>query len=37
MVFPMKRVEPLMEKAANQALAWRKAAVKDVTMKEVFH
>src|SRR5713226_408646 len=37
MVFPMKRVEPLMEKAANQAFAWRKAAVEDVTMKEIFH
>src|SRR5260370_38803821 len=37
MVFPMKRVEPFMEKAANQALAWREAAVEDVTMKEILH
>jgi len=37
MVFPMKRVEPLVKKASNQALAWRKAAVEDVTMKEIFH
>src|SRR5713226_4598883 len=37
MVFPMKGVEPLMEKAANQAFAWRKAAVEDVPMKEIFH
>ena len=37
MVFPMKRVEPLVKKATNQALAWGKAAVEDVTMKEIFH
>src|SRR2546429_4394227 len=37
MVFPMKRVEPLVKKAANQAFAGRKAAVEDVTMKEIFH
>jgi hypothetical protein len=33
----MKRVEPLVKKAANQAFTGRKAAVKDVTMKEIFH
>jgi hypothetical protein len=37
MVFPMKRVEPLVKKAANQAFAGRKAAVEDVTMEEIFH
>jgi hypothetical protein len=37
MVFPMKWVEPLVKKAANQALTMRKAAVEDVTMKEIFH
>jgi hypothetical protein len=37
MVFPMKRVEPLVKKTANQALARRKAAVEDVTMEEIFH
>src|SRR5260370_31300080 len=37
MVFPMKRVEPLMKKAANQAFAARKAAVEDKAMKEIFH
>jgi hypothetical protein len=37
MVFPMKRVESLVKKAANQAFAGRKAAVEDVTMKEIFH
>jgi hypothetical protein len=37
MVFPVKRVEPLMKKAANQALARRKAAVEDVTMEKIFH
>jgi hypothetical protein len=37
MVFPMKRVEPLVKKSANDALARRKAAVKDVPMKEIFH
>jgi hypothetical protein len=37
MMFPVKRVEPLVKKAANQALAWRKAAVQDVTMEEIFH
>jgi len=36
-VFPMKRVEPLVKKATNQALAWGKAAVEDVAMKEIFH
>src|SRR5258708_35049062 len=37
MVFPMKRVEPLVKKATNQALARGKAAVEDVAMKEIFH
>ena len=37
MVFPMKRVEPLVKEAANQAFARRKAAVEDVTMKEILH
>jgi len=37
MVFPMKRVEPLVKKAANQALTRRKAAVENVTMKEILH
>ncbi len=37
MVFPMKRVEPLVKKATNQALAWGKAAVEDVAMKKIFH
>jgi hypothetical protein len=37
MVFPMKRVEPLVKKAANQAFAGRKAAVENVTMEEIFH
>jgi hypothetical protein len=37
MVLPMKRVEPLVKKAANQAFAGRKAAVEDVTMEEIFH
>ena len=36
-VFPMKRIEPLVKKAANQALARGKATVEDVTMKEIFH
>jgi hypothetical protein len=37
MVFPVKRVEPLMKKAANQALTGRKTAMEDVTMEEIFH
>jgi len=37
MVFPMKRVESLVKKAANEAFAERKAPVEDVTMKEIFH
>src|SRR5467141_1411466 len=37
MVFPMKRVKPLMKKAANQALTRRKAAVENITMKEILH
>jgi len=36
MVFPVKRVEPLVKKSANDALARRKAAVEYVTMKEIF-
>ena len=37
MMLPMKRIEPLVEKAANQAFAGRETAVQDITMKEVFH
>jgi len=37
MVFPMKRVESLVKKAAKEAFAGRKAPVEDVTMKEIFH
>jgi hypothetical protein len=37
MGFPRKRVKPLMKKAANQALTRRKAAVENVTMKEILH
>src|SRR5260370_27825600 len=37
MVFPMKRVEPLVKKAANQAFAGTEAAAEDVTVKEIFH
>jgi hypothetical protein len=33
MVFPMKRVEALVKKAANQALTRGKTAVEDITMK----
>ena len=36
MVFPVKRVEPLVKKSANDALARRKAAVEDIAMKSVF-
>jgi hypothetical protein len=36
MVFPVKRVEPLVKKSANDALARRKAAVEYVTMKQIF-
>lgn len=36
MVFPMKRVKPLVKKSANDALARRKAAVEYVTMKQIF-
>jgi len=35
-VFPVKWVEPLVKKSANDALARRKAAVEYVTMKEIF-
>lgn len=35
-MLPMERIEALMEKAANHALARGKAAVKDVTVKEIF-
>jgi len=35
MVFPVKWVEPLVKKSANDALARRKAAVEYVTMKEI--
>jgi hypothetical protein len=35
MVFPVKRVEPLVKKPANDAFARRKAAVEYVTMKEI--
>src|SRR5260370_38537149 len=37
MVFPMKRVESFVKKAANQAFAGRKAAVEDVAMQEIFY
>ena len=36
MMFPMKGVESLVKKTANQAFAWGKAAVENVTMKEIF-
>jgi hypothetical protein len=37
MVFPVKRVEALMKKTANQAFTGRKASMEDVTMEEIFH
>ena len=36
MVLPVKRVEPLVKKAPNHALAWRNMAVEEVAMNKVF-
>jgi hypothetical protein len=35
-MFPMEGIKALVEKAANQAPSRRKAAVKDVPVKEIF-
>jgi len=35
MMFPMERVEPLMKKAANEALTRREAPVEHVAMKKI--
>ena len=35
-VIPMERIEPLMEKFPNDAIASGEAAVKNVTVKEIF-
>jgi hypothetical protein len=37
MVFPVKRVEALMKKTANQAFPRRKTSMENVTVKEIFH
>src|SRR5258708_12554869 len=34
MVFPMKRVEPLGKKSANEALSPRKTPLQDIPMKQ---
>jgi hypothetical protein len=35
-MIPVERIEPLMQKPADDASAWRKTAMQDIAVEEVF-
>src|ERR1700693_5413101 len=36
-MIPVERIKPLMQKPADHAFAWRKTAVQNIAVEEIFH